>query len=168
MYEQITRERLDNFAEITKEYERLLEKKQFLLIKVGTVHGVDYSKTKVMSGNAKPTTEQERYAQALFSVNEEIRKYEAFLKPEREIITIQISRVKKKNYRSLLVWRYIEKWKWSEIVREFFETKEDYEDQKHYKYRDTLMYWNRRALEELAKVSSKPYIQASRQLVLGE
>ena len=32
-----------------------------------------------------------------------------------------------------------------------FEFELDFDEQKHYKYKDTVMYWNRRALEEVAK-----------------
>lgn len=165
-YEVITTDRLDNYAEIVKEYKTLLKHKKVLIEKIGTLKGVDYSGIKVQPGNGLKTTEQEHYAMKLEQINSKIAEYEAWIPPEKEIIKTQIARVRKRDYRKLLVLRYIEKWKWKEIIQEFFEFEIDYEDQKQTKYKDTIMYWNRRALEELKKVSEKPYIPWYPQLPL--
>lgn len=157
-YEVITTERLDNYAEIVKEYETLLNHKKVLIEKIGTLKGVDYSGIKVQTGNGTKISEQEYYAMKLEQINSKLAEYEAWIPPEKEIIKTQIARVGKRDYRKLLVLRYIERWKWAEIIQEFFEFEADYEDQKHTKYKDTIMYWNRRALEELQKVSDRPYI----------
>lgn len=68
----------------------------------------------------------------------------------------------------MLVLRYIERWKWSDIIEECFWYEDDFEEEKYGKYKDMVMYWNRRALEELKKISAKPYVPISRQLVLDE
>lgn len=167
-YEPITLERLDNFSEILKEYEILKRYKQNLIAKCNTLKSIDYSKIKVQTGNGAKTSEQEYYAMKLQSINNKMREYETWITPEKEIIKNQIARVPKRDYRKLLILRYIEKWKWAEIVQEFFEFENDYEEGKGGRYRDMIMYWNRRALEELQKISSKPYEPVIKQLNLIE
>ena len=93
-------------------------------------------------------------------------EYEQWLKPEKDIIIHQIARIKRQEYRKILVLRYIEKWKWSEIIQECFWFEADYEIQKQDKYKDKVLYWNRQALKELEEVSQKPYVKVQ-QLVLG-
>lgn len=167
-YEEITPERLDNYAEIVKEYETLLRHKKNLIEKMGVLRGVDYSRIKVQTGNGPKITEQERYTMSLQKINSKIAEYEAWILPEKEIIKNQIARVKQRNYRKLLIFRYIEKWKWAEIIQEFFEFEIDYEEEKKGRYWDMIMYWNRRALEELQKISSKPYVPVAKQLHIQE
>lgn len=168
MYEEITTERLDNFGEIVLEYETLLRYKANLVQKIGLLKSVDLTRTKVQTGNNHKTSEQEHYAIKLEKINKKIAEYETWIPPEKEIIKNQIARVPKRDYRKLLVLRYIERWKWAEIVQEFFEFESDFEEQKHYRYWDTVMYWNRRALEELEKISSKPYVPIARQMRITE
>ena len=165
MYEPITIERLDNYAEIVKEYDYLLHQKNNLIKKLG-LKAVDYSKIKVTSGNGAKISEQEHYVMSLQKVNAKIADYESWLKPEKEIIKTQIARIKKWHFRKILVLRYIEKWKWSEIIDEFFGFEDDFEDEKNLKYKDKIFDWNRRALAELEKVSAMPYIPNTKQLVL--
>ncbi len=165
MYEPITIERLDNYAEIVKEYDYLLHQKNNLIKKLG-LKAVDYSKIKVTSGNGAKVSEQEHYVMSLQKVNAKIANYESWLKPEKEIIKTQIARIKKWHFRKILVLRYIEKWKWSEIIDEFFGFEDDFEDEKNLKYKDKIFDWNRRALVELEKVSAMPYISNTKQLVL--
>lgn len=167
-YEPITLERLDNFSEILKEYETLKRHKQNLIAKCNTLKSIDYSKIKVQTGNGAKTSEQEYYTMKLEQINSKLVKYEAWIPPEKEIIKNQIARVPKRDYRKLLILRYIEKWKWAEIVQEFFEFENDYGDEKNTKYKDTIMYWNRRALEELQKISAKPYAPIAKQLNIQE
>ncbi len=167
MYEPITIERLDNYAEIVKEYDYLLHQKNNLIKKLG-LKGVDYSKIKVTAGNGAKISEQEHYVMSLQKVNAKIANYESWLKPEKEIIKTQIARIKKWHFRKILVLRYIEKWKWSEIIDEFFGFEDDFEDEKNLKYKDKIFDWNRRALAELEKISAKPYVKASKQLTLKE
>lgn len=157
MYEPITLQRLDDFAEVNKEYSFLLKQKAGLERKLNSLKSIDYSKIKVTSGNAHKDSEQERYAISLEKINKKLSEYSKWLEPEGKIIKTQIARVKQWNYRKILVYRYIEKWKWAEIIQDFFDFEDDYEAEKNNKYKDTVMYWHRRALEELEKISEKPY-----------
>lgn len=166
MYELITLERLDNYTEIVKELDHLLRQKENLKSKIMSLQSIDYSKIKVTSGNGSKTSTQEHYAILMEKINKKIDQYRAWLPPEHEIIKTQIARVKKWNYRKVLVLRYLEKWKWSEITAEFFEFEPDFEDEKDLKYKDTIMRWNRQALAELEKVSAKPYVKLEKQLHL--
>lgn len=167
MYEPITIERLDNYAEIVKEYDYLLHQKNNLIKKLG-LKGVDYSKIKVTSGNGAKISEQEHYVMSLQKINAKIADYESWLKPEKEIIKTQIARIKKWHFRKILVLRYIEKWKWSEIIDEFFGFEDDFEEEKNLRYKDKIFDWNKAALAELEKISAKPYVKASKQLTLKE
>lgn len=167
MYEPITIERLDNYSEIEKEYNFLLRQKENLIKKLG-LKGVDYSKIKVTSGNGVKISEQEHYVMSLQKINSKLHEYEGWLPFEKEIIKTQIARIKKWHFRKILVLRYIEKWKWSEIIDEFFGFEEDFNEEKNLKYKDKIFDWNRRALAELEKVSAKPYVKASKQLTLKE
>lgn len=164
-FEPITLERLTNFGEILKEYDTLKRHKKLLVEKIGTIKGIDYSRDRVHTGNSCRTSEEERYAMKLETVNNKLKEYEEWITPEKEIIKNQIARVKKRDYRKILIYRYIERWKWSEIIQEFFELEQDYEEEKQGKYRDTMMYWNRRAVAALEKISSQPYIEV-KQLLL--
>lgn len=168
MYEPITIERLDNYSEIEKEYNFLLRQKENLIKKIGTLSGVDYSKIKVTSGNGAKISEQEHYVMSLQKINSKIADYESWLKPEKEIIKTQIARIKKWHLRKILVLRYIEKWKWSEIIDEFFGFEDDFEEEKNLKYKDKIFDWNKAALAELEKVSAKPYVKIEKQLVFKE
>lgn len=158
MYEPITKERLDNYSESVRELDSLLKQKEGIKQKIGSLSGIDYSRIKVSSGNGSKISEQEHYVMLLQKINERIDRLRALVIPEHNIIKTQIARVKKWNYRKVLILRYLEKWKWSEIREEFFGFEPDYEDEQYGKYKDTIMYWNRRALEELEKVSNKPFL----------
>lgn len=158
MYEPITLQRLDDYCEIVRELDFLLRQKDGLTKKINGLKGIDYSRLKVTSGNTAKISEEERFVIALDKINKKIVEYKAWLIPEHEIIKTQIARIKKWNYRKILVYRYLEKWKWSEIIQDFFEFEDDYEEEKSGKYKDTIMYWHRRALEELEKISNRPYV----------
>ena len=158
MYEPITKERLENYSESVRELDSLLKQKEGIKQKIGSLSGIDYSRIKVSSGNSSKISEQEHYVMSLQKINERIDRLRALVIPEHNIIKTQIARVKKWNYRKVLILRYLEKWKWSEIIEEFFGFEPDYEDEQYGKYKDTVMYWNRRALEELEKVSNKPFL----------
>lgn len=157
-YEPITIQRLDDFGAILREYESLKEQKYKLEKQLG-LSGVDYSKIKVTTGNSQKLSEQERFTMFLQKINKKMLEYEQWLKPEKEIIVSQIARVKRQEYRKILVLRYIEKWKWSEIIQECFWFEADYEIEKQSKYKDKVLYWNRQALKDLEKISQKPYIK---------
>ena len=158
MLEEITTKRLENYGAVARELDDLLQYKKNIIAKYPILRSFDFAKTKVQTGNGHKTSEQEYYAIRLQAINGKIAEYQAWLEPEKEIIKNQIARVPKRVYRRLLVLRYIEGWKWREIVQEFFELKEDFAERKNDKYWDTVMYWNRRALIELEKISKKPYV----------
>lgn len=168
MYEPITIERLNTYIEGVKELDLYLQKKQALEEKIGSLSGIDYSQTKVNAGNTHKISEQERLAIALEKLNKHIDDLKFWLKAEHEIIKSQIARIKKWNYRKVLVLRYIEKWKWSEIIWEFFWQEADFEEQKETKYRERIMYWNRQAIKELEKISNQAYKPITKQLALPE
>lgn len=165
MYEGVTTERLKFFGEFLREYEAVLTRKKQIVEALGGLKSVDLTKTRVQNGDSNRTSEEERYTMRLEEVNKLIKEYEAWLLPEREIIRTQIERVPRFEYRKILKMRYIQRMKWSEIVKDLFEFQKDYEEGKYGKYKDTVMYWNRRALEELEKVSSKPYIPVQKHLI---
>jgi len=164
-YEPITIQRLDDFGAVMREYQDLKNQKYKLEKRLG-LSGVDYSKIKVTSGNGQKLSEQERFTIALQKINAKMLEYEQWLKPEKQIIITQIARIKRQEYRKILVLRYIEKWKWSEIIQECFWFEADYETEKQSKYKDKVLYWNRQALKELEEISQKPYVKVE-QLVLG-
>ena len=164
-YEPITIQRLDDFGAVMREYNGLKDQKFKLEKKLG-LSGIDYSKVKVTTGNGQKFSEQERFTIALQKINTKMKEYEKWLKPEKEIIIHQIARIKRQEYRKILVLRYIEKWKWSEIIQECFWFESDYEEEKQNKYKDKVLYWNRQALKKLEEISKKPYVKIE-QLVLG-
>lgn len=164
--EPITMQRLEDFGAIMREYNNLKSQKFKLEKRLG-LSGVDYSKIKVTSGNGHKFSEEEHFVSALQKINSKMKEYEKWLIPEKEVIVKQIARVKRQEYRKILVLRYIEKWKWSEIIQECFWFEADYEDEKQNKYKDKVLYWNRQALKELEEVSQKPYVQIE-QLILEE
>lgn len=173
-FEPISPARMKDYTDKVKELDRLLIKKIVFESRLSNVKGVDYSALKVITGNGKKISAQEHFVQKLERLNKEIDflKYRIFgpygLVEEHEIIKMQISRISKIRYAKLLVWRYLEKWKWNDIVSEFFEEKDDFVYGAKDKYWDLVMYWHRRALEELEKVSNKPYLPAVKQLPLKE
>ena len=168
VYEPITKERLKLFSEIQAEYNTLLERKKKMERRLNSLNAVDYSKIKVTSGDNKCVSTQERFVVALETLNEEIHKYEGWLPFEKEIIKNQIARISKPRYRQVLVLHYIERWKWLDIIEECFWYEDDFEEEKYGKYKDIVMYWNRRALEELEEISNKPYVPIVKQLVINE
>lgn len=90
----------------------------------------------------------------LQKINARIDELKFKLAKEHEIIKAAIAKVKKWNYRKILVLRYLEKRKWSEIIEEFFGLEEDFDEEKNYKYKDKIFYWNRQALAGLEEVNS--------------
>lgn len=167
-FEPISPARMKDYTDKVKELDRLLIKKIVLESRLSNVKGVDYSALKVITGNGKKISAQEHFVQKLERLNKEIDflKYRIFgpygLVEEHEIIKMQISRISKIRYAKLLVWRYLEKWKWKDIVAEFFEEKDDFVYGAKDKYWDLVMYWHTRALKELEEISAKPYVPIQR------
>lgn len=65
-----------------------------------------------------------------------------------------------------MIYRYLELWKWSEIIQDFFEFEDDFEVEKEGKYKQNVMYWHRAALQELEKLRYTVYIPA-KQIILN-
>ena len=145
----ITTERLNDYTEIVKELDFLLRKKEQIKERLNSLKSPDYKRIKVTEGTKGKTSEQENYVIKLEKINRKIDEYKAFIVPEHETIKREIARIKKWQYRKLLVYRYLEKLKWSEIIQDFFEFEDDYEEEKDFKYREKVMYWHRKALKEL-------------------
>lgn len=154
MKEIITLERLQVYTDEVKELDYLLKRKESLAERIGNVHGIDYSRIKVTTGNGQKDSEQENYTMTLQKINASIDELKFKLAKEHEIIKACIAKVKKWNYRKILVLRYLEKRKWSEIIEEFFGLEEDFDEEKNYKYKDKIFYWNRQALARLEEINS--------------
>lgn len=167
MYEPITLKRLDDYAEILKEYKRLVIQKLRLQSRLG-LSGVDYSAIKVTSGNSHKISEQEYWVMSLEKLNKKILEYRDWILPEQDILKTQIGRISKMHYRQLLILRYIFRFKWLRIIKEFFGFEEDFDEEKNLKYKDKIFDWNKAALAELEKVSAKPYVPIQRQMTIEE
>ena len=165
-YEPITVARLNQYTDKVAELDALLDKKQKIQAKLDGLKGVDYSKQKITTGNVQNTSNQEYYAMKLEKVNQEIDKlkYKCFgvygLLEEHKVIKTQIGRIQggkeSWKYRKILVLRFLEKWKWIEIIKDFYGREKDFEEQKYSKYWDKMMDWRKSALRKLEQVSSTP------------
>lgn len=151
--ETLSVERLKHYAAKLKEYNYLTNKKQKITERLGTIHGIDYSRPRVTNGNSNYTSEEEHYIEALEHINSELAQIEKFIKPECKFIKDKIDQVNRWEYRKIIVLRYIDQLKWSEIIREFFEFEEDFEEEKEIKYKDKIFYWNRQAVAQLEKIA---------------
>lgn len=166
-YETITKERLKTYLDKVQELNFLLQRKHNLEAKCG-LKGVDLSKTKVTNGNSKPFSTPEHYTIELERINNEIKKSRAFLDTEHKELTTQIGRLKRWYWRRVVVYKYIEAWKMPEIISYFFSDEEDFEIEKDLKYRKKVERWLDEAIENLTKLSEKPFIQKNRQLVIED
>lgn len=164
--EPITKKRLDDFGEIVREYNEL-KRQKFLITKKLGIKSVDFSKVKVSNGDSRHISEEERYVLKLEKINNKIKEYEEWISPEKKIILSQIARIKRWEFRKVLVYRYIEKWKISEIVQDFFEFEDDYETSKD-KYKERVLYWLDRGFQELEQISAKPYVEVKQLSFIGE
>lgn len=168
MYESVTTTRLEKYQDMVREFDFLIEQKKKMQQKINSLTGIDYSKDRVTAGNSNKITQPEMYAIKLEQINSRISELEPKLRAEHEELKIQISRLKKWNFRKVLVLRYLEKWKWSEIIQEFFWQEDDYDEEKNFKYKDKILLWHRKALEQLQNVSEKPFIKVEKQLTIIE
>lgn len=166
-YETITKERLKTYLDKVQELNFLLQRKHNLETKNG-LKGVDLSKTKVTNGNSKPFSTPEKHAIELERVNNDIKKARAFLDTEHKELITQIGRLKRWYWRRVIVYKYVEAWKISEIISYFFGDEDDYEVEKEGKYRKKVERWLDEAVENLQKVSEKPFIKQSKQLIIED
>ena len=164
-YETITKDRLKMYLDKVQELNFLLERKHKLEAKSG-LKGVDMSKTKVTNGSSKPFSTPEQNAIELEKVNNEIKRSRAFLDSEHKELTVQIGRLKRWYWRRVIVYKYIEAWKMPEIISYFFSDEDDFEIEKDIKYRKKIERWLDEAIENLEKVSSRPFIKKERQLII--
>jgi len=93
MYWKIIRkDRLNQYRNKVCQLNFLKEKKNEILNRYG-LQAYDYSKIKVMSGNGRRMTEQERAAINVERYNKKINELEAEITPERKELATQITRV---------------------------------------------------------------------------
>ena len=163
----ITKDRLRTYQDKVEELNFLLEKKRKLEVK-GGLKGVDLSKTKITNGNSHPFSTPEQYTIELEEINNEIKKVRAFLDAEHNELVTQIGRLKRWYWRRVIVYKYIEAWKMPEIISYFFSDEEDFEVEKDLKYRKKVERWLDEGLENLQKVSDKPFIKQTKQLVIED
>ena len=164
-YEIITKERLKTYLDKVQELNFLLQKKHKLESKHG-LKGVDLSKTKVTNGSNKPFSTPEQYSIELEKINIEIKKLRAFLEPEDKELRTQIGRLRKWEWRRVIVYKYIEGWKTSEIISYFFADELDFDIEKDAKYRKRVERWLDEAIDNLQKITEKPFIKKEKQLLI--
>lgn len=162
---QIDKEWLDWFGESWRLYEDYKRQRDTLVKRINALKAVNYTSEKVTNGASSHISEQERFAMKLEKINTTIKECESILFPAKERLKKQISRIKRAEYRKILILRYVERWKWSDIIEECFwyETNFDKTDPK---WKDKIMQQNRAALSQLEKLADKPYIPTEEQLTL--
>lgn len=161
----VNREWLEWYGEAWRAYEEYKKQKNILEQRIGNLKAVNYNKDKVMNGSSSHLSEQERYAMRLEKLNGLIKECEEILLPAKERLKQHIKRIKKTEYRKILILRYIERWKWTDIINECFWYEEDI-NTNFEKYKDKCLFWNRSALKQLEELTEKPYIKAETQLNL--
>lgn len=167
MQEFTTRERLENYRQALKEFEAVKAQKLFLQKKISSLKSVDYSKTRITSGNGRKISDEETYVCRLERANSKIKDYIQVLSKEKKYLLIQISRLKRWEYEQTLLFRYLENWEFKDIVSQFFEHRTDFENEEvgqHGKYWDTIMRWHRQALIQIDKNDNAVYIPTVKQL----
>lgn len=166
MTEIITRERLNRYADSCKTLSYYIIKKRNLEKKIG-LSGVDYTKTKVTTTNARKPSEQERYVTILEKINNEITKLKAEIKPEHDIIVNQISKLSTSRNRTIITLKYIEGRTTQELVEWFFcedplwnpdDDIEDFKKTAEYEnYRRQYLIWQQKAIEEIELRTGAPF-----------
>lgn len=161
----ISKEILQAYADNIRYLERLKNIRRNICLRIGNLKSIDFSKIKVTNGDSRHTSEQERYALKLEKINKEITECEAWCKDCRQKIISNIRRIHKHEYRKILIYRYLELWKWSEIIQDFFEFETDFEEEKEGKYKQNVMYWHRAALQELENLRYKVFIPTKQEIL---
>lgn len=167
-YEPITPERLKDFKNKLDRLNYLVNQKKFMIEKAALLKSVDFSKDKIKSPSKKILSAPEIYTITLEGINKEIEdlKYHVFktqsddeygLVEENKIISTQLERLKKPEYKTLLIKRYIEGQKHSVITYYFFCAEPDFEEN-FQRYIEKEQDWHKAALKQLAKISEQPYI----------
>lgn len=177
-YEPITPERLKDFKSKLDRLNYLVKQKQVMIDKAGLLKSIDFTKERLNNPSNKPTSTPEIYSITLEGINKEIEylKYKVFntqsgekygLIEENKIISTQLERLNKYEYKMLLIKRYIEGQKHSVITYYFFCAEPDFHTN-YQKYLEKEQDWHKAALTRLAKLSEQPYIPTDnvKQLVI--
>ena len=138
----IDRDWLEWFGESWRVYNSYLKQKNLLEKQLNSLKSIDYSKDKVTNGASNKLSEQERFALQLEKINQNIKECEKILFPAKNRLKKQICRIKRAEYRRILILRYIEHWKWSDIIEECFWFEDDFNKSDITKYKDKVMHWN--------------------------
>lgn len=154
---EIDREWLDWFGDAWRVYEGFLKQREQLIKRINALKAVDYGKDKVQNGASNHTSEQERYVLKLEKINGLIQNCESILLPAKQRLKQKISRIKRAEYRKILILRYVERWKWTDIIQECFWYEDDFDKSDFSKYKDRVMQWNRAALKQLEDLKEVPY-----------
>lgn len=162
--EPITIEWLEWYGDAWRAYESYKKEKAAIESRLG-ICGIDYSKEH-NSSNKKRLSNQEVFVLKLERLNKEIAECESILFPAKEKLITQIKRIKKANWRKVLILYYVEKWKLKDIAQDCFWYENDYEIKQDI-YLDTVKRWKREAIHQLEEVSKKPFIEIT-QLTLEE
>lgn len=178
MIEPITRERLNRYIDSCKTLAYYVQKRKNLMAKLG-ISGIDYSKTKVTSGNARKPSEEERYVQILERVNKEINTLRAEIRPEHDIIVAQIRRLPTSKSRTIITLKYIEGRSTQDMVEYYFcddplwnpdgNMQEFKKSSEYENFRRQYLLWQQKAIEDMEKISGvvfKPTNEIYKQLYL--
>lgn len=161
---KIDRDWLEWFGTSWRLYENYLKQRESLIKKINSLKSIIFDKVKVSNGASSYISEQERFVLRLEKVNECIKECEDILLPAKDRLKKQIARIKRAEYRKILILRYIEHWKWSDIIEECFWYEEDFDKSDISKWKDKIMQQNRAALFQLEKLSDKVFIPTEQQL----
>lgn len=177
-YEPITPERLKDFKNKLNRLNYLINQKQIMIDKAALLKSIDLSKEKVSNPSHKAVSSPELYSITLEGINKEIEylKYKVFhtqsgerygLVEENKVISSQLERLSRYEYKELLTKRYIEGQKHTVIAYYFFCTEPDFEEN-FQRYIEKEQDWHKAALLQLQKISEQPYIPTRKiqQLVL--
>ena len=157
----IKKDRLNRHRNLVTKLD-FLRKRKFEILNQFGLKAYDYSKIKVMAGNGKRTTDQERAVIALEKINKEIDELAAIVLPEQAEIEKQIVRLD----------AYSNDWRHSDILKRLYVDGESLKDViTTYYGEDTKT--NRRSIEGLRdtaikmleKVSTKPFIEIQQTVI---
>lgn len=173
MYEVITKERLQDFYNSYQYFEKLLNDKKSIEARL-QLKGVSYDGIKVMSGNGRKLSEQERFVIALERIDNEINRQRTKLEYEKSVIEAQLLRLPKPIHRKIIALKYIEKWKIWEIIEDLYigdprwnpdMDLEEFKKSSEYEYfRNQFYHEEKVAIKNLEKITGKPFVENQNQL----
>lgn len=154
----IDREWLEWFSDSWRIYQKMLHDRIIYQRKLNTLKSVDYSSDKVINGASRHVSEEERYTMRLERINADILEVEKTILPAKQRLIKQVCRLKKHQWRQVLILFYIDRRKLTDIVQYLFEVEPDYEEKKDSTYLDAVKRWKREAIQHLEELSQKPFI----------